>query len=182
MPPRATPGRHLGPARRALRAPPAIIEGLNHPFHPYDFNGRRTRPPTDRELFETVTVRAEVLENLEITAQAGAASLGKAPNAPQGDSGQGELIQEVQLRVATVSPARDSEGNRVSFQANASGQGEDCTLAPPSKCSVECSAVMLNSLRCTTIQSGPIAAFMELCATSTDDPSPAPVVQPNVGA
>ena len=79
-------------------------------------------------LFETVTVRAEVLENLEITAAAGAASLGKAPNAPQGDSGQGELIQEVQLRVATISPARDSEGNRVSFKANAAGQGEDCTL------------------------------------------------------
>jgi hypothetical protein len=79
-------------------------------------------------LFETVTVRAEVLENLSITAQAGDPSLGKAPNAPSGDSGQGETVPVVNLRVATISPVRDSEGNRVSFKANTTPAGEDCTL------------------------------------------------------
>jgi len=78
--------------------------------------------------FETVTVRAEIIENLAITADAGEQSLGRAPNAPPGDSGQGETIPVVNLRVATVSPARDSEGNRVSFRSNTTPNGEDCTL------------------------------------------------------
>lgn len=79
-------------------------------------------------LFETVSVRAEVLENLSIESLAGSPGVGKAPNAPQGDSGQGETIPVVNLRVATVSPGRDSEGNRVSFRSNTSPNGEDCTL------------------------------------------------------
>ncbi|MEC8651828.1 MAG: hypothetical protein VXY92_04630 [Planctomycetota bacterium] len=83
---------------------------------------------TSSGLFETVTIRAEVLENLSIDAAAGSASVGKAPNAPAGDSGQGETVPVVQLRVATVSPGRDSEGNRVSFVASSSAGGEDCTL------------------------------------------------------
>jgi len=80
-------------------------------------------------LFEEVTVRAEVLENQSIISEAGVQNIGRAvANAPAGDSGQGELFNEVVVRVATVSPGRDSEGNRVSFQSNATPQGQDCTL------------------------------------------------------
>lgn len=79
-------------------------------------------------LFETVTLRSEVLENLAVVAQAGDPNVGKAPTAPSGDSGQGETIPVVNLRLATISPGRDSEGNRVSFRANTTPAGEDCTL------------------------------------------------------
>ncbi|MAD32779.1 MAG: hypothetical protein CMJ88_03345 [Planctomycetes bacterium] len=78
--------------------------------------------------FETVTVRAEILENLSIAADAGNAQLGRGINAPPGDSGQGETVPVVGLRLATVSPGRDSEGREVSFRANNTANGEDCTL------------------------------------------------------
>ena len=78
--------------------------------------------------FETVTLRAEVLRNLEIVTTAGEQNIGKAASPPPGDSGQGELIPVVQVEVATVSPGRDSEGRLVSFRANTTPAGEDCIL------------------------------------------------------
>ena len=77
--------------------------------------------------FEVVNLRAEVLENLRIVTAPGP-DLGSVINPPGGDSGQGETITEVAVRVATVSPARDSEGRLVSFQANSTPLGEDCVL------------------------------------------------------
>ena len=78
--------------------------------------------------FETVVLRAEVLQNLEIETNAGASGVGKAINPPSGDSGQGETIPVVSLRVSSVSPGRDSDGNRVSFRSNTTPGGEDCSL------------------------------------------------------
>jgi hypothetical protein len=78
--------------------------------------------------FETVGLRAEVLQNLRISANANDPTVGTSPNAPAGDSGQGETWLTADLRVATLSPGRDSDGNRVSFRLNATLEGEDCSL------------------------------------------------------
>ena len=78
--------------------------------------------------FETVTLRAEVLENLRVSSSATDPAVGTSPGAPPGDSGQGELWPTAELRVATLSPGRDSDGNRVSFRLNSTPEGEDCTL------------------------------------------------------
>lgn len=85
--------------------------------------------------FETVTLRAEVLENLRIVSVAGDPAVGTAPGAPSGDSGQGESWPTAELRVSTLSPARDSLGRRVSFKPTPplpsplnDPFGEDCTL------------------------------------------------------
>eukprot|EP01046_Picozoa_sp_COSAG06_P038397 COSAG06_NODE_4429_length_4277_cov_3.529201_2_plen_169_part_00 len=61
-------------------------------------------------------------------------------------------------------------------------QGEDCTYAPPSKCSLECSVVMAETMRCNTIQGGAIAAFMQVCAEvqQTVEIAPAPALNPYV--
>jgi hypothetical protein len=55
-------------------------------------------------------------------------------------------------------------------------QGEDCTYAPPSTCSIECSEVMIETLQCNAIRGGPITAFSELCAEVPRDPNPQAVV------
>ncbi|MFK7742940.1 MAG: hypothetical protein AB8H80_21690 [Planctomycetota bacterium] len=81
----------------------------------------------DDGSFEIVQLRAEVLENLSIQAM-NVAGVGEAINAPPGDSGQGETIPQVQLRLATVQPGRDSDGNLVSFRANPNPEGEECLL------------------------------------------------------
>ncbi|MFT4512657.1 MAG: hypothetical protein ACI89X_000781 [Planctomycetota bacterium] len=78
--------------------------------------------------FETVPVRAEVLENLRISSSATDPAVGTSPNAPAGDTGQGESWPTAELRVATLSPGRDSEGNRVAFKLNSTPEGEDVTL------------------------------------------------------
>jgi hypothetical protein len=78
--------------------------------------------------FETVLLRAEVLENLRISSSATDPNVGLSPNPPSGDSGQGESWETAELRVATLSPGRDSDGNRVAFRLNATPEGADCTL------------------------------------------------------
>jgi len=77
--------------------------------------------------FETVNLRAEVLENLSIVSSATNPAVGTAPIVP-GGTNQGEMITEVELRVASLSPGRDSDGNRVSFQFNTTAEGQDCTV------------------------------------------------------
>ena len=77
--------------------------------------------------FETVIVRAEVLENLNIVSSALDPNVGTAPAATSGTS-QGETIASAQLRVSTLSPGRDSDGNRVSFVGNTTPLGQDCTV------------------------------------------------------
>lgn len=78
--------------------------------------------------FETVLLRAEVLENLRVVSSATDPAVGTSPGAPAGDSGQGERWATAELRLATLSPGRDSDGNRVSFKLNTTPEGEDCTL------------------------------------------------------
>ena len=78
--------------------------------------------------FETVALRAEVLENLRVESSATSPAVGTAPGAPSGDSGQGELWETAELRVATLAPGRDSDGNPVAFRSNATPEGEDCEI------------------------------------------------------
>ncbi|MCB9877399.1 MAG: hypothetical protein H6835_07335 [Planctomycetes bacterium] len=88
----------------------------------------------DDGSFETVTVRAEVLENLSVVSAFGDPAVGTAPNAPNGPNGefddfsQGAYFTTVNVRVATVSPVRNSDGDPVSFRANTTPAGEDCLL------------------------------------------------------
>ncbi len=77
--------------------------------------------------FETVLLRAEVLENLNIVSSATDPAVGTAPAATSGTT-QGETIASAQLLVSTLSPGRDSDGNRVSFVANTTPLGQDCSL------------------------------------------------------
>ena len=80
--------------------------------------------------FEIVKLRAEILENTRIDSAAGSIAAGRAISPLAGDSGQGELFSTATLRLATVSPARDSEGRPVSFVAGdpLNPLGADCTL------------------------------------------------------
>jgi len=86
--------------------------------------------------FETVNLRAEVLENLSIVADALDPAVGTAPSAQSG-SPQGEGIPVVDLLVSTLSPGRDSDGNPVEFVPVALDPatglpvdpfGQDCTV------------------------------------------------------
>lgn len=79
-------------------------------------------------LFESVLLRAEVLENLEIGSSVGAPNMGLATNPPAGDSGQGELIPVVRVRVASVFAGVDSTGVKHRFQANNLPAGRDAVL------------------------------------------------------
>jgi len=81
--------------------------------------------------FETVTLRAEILQNLEVGTVVGdplLPRLGLTENAPNGDSGQGELLPVARVRVASVLAGKDSIGRLHSFRANQLPTGEDCTL------------------------------------------------------
>lgn len=82
-------------------------------------------------VFESVLLRAEVLENLEIGTSVTDPNIGLATNPPAGDSGQGELIPVVRVRVATVFAGKDSTGTAQRFQANALPNGRDCVLRAP---------------------------------------------------
>ncbi len=81
-------------------------------------------------VFEAVTLRAEVLENLSIDSAEGSTNLGlcNVVPLPAGDSGQGERVPVVQVRVASVFAGRDSTGTLRSFQANTLPAGQDCVL------------------------------------------------------
>ena len=79
--------------------------------------------------FETVSLRAEILQNLEIGTTVGE-PLGIALSLPggSGDSGQGETIPEIRVRLASVFAGRDSLGREHAFRANALPTGQDCTV------------------------------------------------------
>jgi hypothetical protein len=85
--------------------------------------------------FESVNLRAEVLENLSIVSDANNPAVGTAPSAGSGTP-QGEEIPVVDLRVSTLSPGRDSDGNPVEFVPVAldgngvpvNPLGQDCTV------------------------------------------------------
>lgn len=84
-------------------------------------------------VLESVSLRAEILENLAINSVAGTNDIGR-PLADPADPEQGRLSPQVAVRVASVFAGRDSKGNPVRFQATAFGetvvqpQGQDCTL------------------------------------------------------
>lgn len=79
-------------------------------------------------VFESVLLRAEILENLEIATAVNQPNLGRALNPPAGDSGQGESLPVVRVRVASVFAGRDSTGELRRFQANALPTGQECVL------------------------------------------------------
>ncbi|MBL8755551.1 MAG: hypothetical protein JNK15_19800 [Planctomycetes bacterium] len=85
-------------------------------------------------VFEAVTLRAEVLENLAIESDAASANVGQCNVVPlpAGDSGQGERVPTITVRVATVRPARASNGELVAFQGSNNPDpldpGQDCVL------------------------------------------------------
>ena len=78
--------------------------------------------------FETVTLRAEVLENLSIISDDGNPNVGKAEIPVTGGFDQGAFLPEVTLRVASIEPGRDSLGRPVEFRANSTPLGEECAL------------------------------------------------------
>lgn len=78
--------------------------------------------------YETVKLRAEILQNMEVGTIAGDPRLGLALNPPPGDSEQGERIPVVRVRLATLQAGRDSLGREVSFQSSTLPEGQDCTV------------------------------------------------------
>ncbi|MCR9247568.1 MAG: hypothetical protein NXI31_21265 [bacterium] len=81
---------------------------------------------------ETVTVRAEILENLAIGARVGGAlPIGLSSNQTPGEE-QGQMATQVTVRVASLEGGRDSEGNLHSFlpiaDPIANPEGRDCVL------------------------------------------------------
>jgi hypothetical protein len=79
-------------------------------------------------VFESVTLRAEILQNLSIGTVVTDPVLGLALNPLPGDSGQGELTPVVQVRVASVFAGVASNGVRQRFSANSLPAGQDCVL------------------------------------------------------
>jgi len=84
-------------------------------------------------VLETVSLRAEILENLDVNSAAGTSDIGRPLSNPA-DPEQGRLSAQVSVRVATVFAGRDSKGKPVRFRETAFGetvvqpQGQDCTL------------------------------------------------------
>jgi len=79
-------------------------------------------------VFESVTLRAEVLQNLSIGTVVTDPVLGLALNPLPGDSGQGELTPTVQVRVASVFAGVASNGVRQRFSSNGTLNGQDCLV------------------------------------------------------
>ena len=81
--------------------------------------------------FEAVTLRAEVLQNLEVGTVVGdplLPNLGVPASVPPLDSGQGERLPVARVRVASIFAGTDSIGRRHAFRANSLPEGQDCTL------------------------------------------------------
>lgn len=80
--------------------------------------------------FEVVTLRAEILENLQIgTVVGGPLALGLSASTTSGQE-QGQLLPQVQVRVASLEAGRDSLGRVWSFEADPTpaNRGRDCVL------------------------------------------------------
>lgn len=80
--------------------------------------------------FEPVEVRAEVLQNLQVGAVLGDPNLprlGLTENG-QGGSDQGELIGDIDVKLASVFAGTDSLGRKHAFRANSDLLGQDCIV------------------------------------------------------
>jgi hypothetical protein len=78
--------------------------------------------------FETVSLRAEILQNLEVgTVLGDPRPIGLTDNA-FGGTDQGERIPVVRVRVASVFAGKDSLGREHAFRANQLPTGQDCVL------------------------------------------------------
>lgn len=99
------------PVQRALRSGDILTQDLI-----VDVNG----------VPETVTVRAEILENLEVGTQVGSSM----PIGQTGLSGneQGQSLTQVRVRVAALDGGLDSAGQAHAFEASSLPQGRDCVL------------------------------------------------------
>lgn len=77
---------------------------------------------------EAVTLRAEILQNMEIgTEVGGALPIGLCASTVPGEE-QGQTIPTIRVRVASLAAGRDSLGRLHSFQANSLPEGKDCVL------------------------------------------------------
>lgn len=80
--------------------------------------------------FEVVNLRAEILENLQIgTVVGGPLALGLSASTVPGEE-QGQMLTEVQVRVASLEVGRDSLGRIWSFDADGTpgNRGRDCVV------------------------------------------------------
>ena len=76
---------------------------------------------------EQVTVRAEILQNMDIGAVVGEPiPIGRIANAPAGEE-QGQMLPVARVRVAYLEGGRDSLGREHAFEA-AGGAGYDCVM------------------------------------------------------
>lgn len=92
-----------------------------------DFITQDVRITNSQGALEIVSLRAEVLYNQEIGHQVGQ-PLGLAIDTPPtGDSGQGELIETIHVRVTSVAPGVDSDGNKIAFAPSLYPE-EGCTV------------------------------------------------------
>jgi hypothetical protein len=78
-------------------------------------------------VFESLFLRAEVLENLDVVSEAGDPALGLARD-PVNNGQQGQLRTTARVRVASVFAGRDSTGALQRFQKNELPAGQDCVL------------------------------------------------------
>ena len=84
--------------------------------------------PNGLPILENVTVRAEVLQNMEIgTVGGGPLPLGLSSSTVPGEE-QGQMLTSISVRVASLDGGRDSLGNLHSFQAATTPEGRDCIL------------------------------------------------------
>lgn len=116
--PLGTNGIPLGPLAAPVQ--PALETG--------DFLTQTIQVETSPGIFEAVSLRAEILENLEIGAKVTDPVIGLALTPEPGDTGQGELETTVRLRVGSVFAGRDKNGNLQRFRSNSLPTGQDCVV------------------------------------------------------
>ena len=121
-----------GPLSNLARIPLGPLAApIQRPLATGDFLTQTVQAQMPDGTFETVNLRAEILENLEVGTMVNDPAqpvVGLAANAPVGDSGQGEKLPVVRVRVASVLAGRDSRGRPVAFQSNSLPLGQDCVV------------------------------------------------------
>ena len=121
-----------GPLSNPARIPLGPLAApIQRPLRTGDFLTQAVQQQMPDGTFETVNLRAEVLENLEVGTVVNDPAqpvLGLAAAAPVGDSGQGERLPIIRVRLASVFAGKDSLGRDVKFKDNALPEGQDAVL------------------------------------------------------
>lgn len=105
-----------------------LLVPIQKPLQTGDILTQTVQVETSPGVFDAVTMRAEILENLEVKTRVADGNPGFAKSPLPGDSGQGELTPVVRVRVASVFAGKDKNGNLQRFQANGLPAGQDCVL------------------------------------------------------